>query len=170
MSTGEKTITADAARLRAAPRCGARTRAGTACRSPCRPWPVALPHAWLRRREITALGRAARQPERLEGRLLGRCRPPAPPPDDRLHPGRGGKPGGTGSDEPFSALLRPVLQPILRIRLSIDPLRVHGVVFRFFAPMPLRRHCRYLRCRRTGRGVGANRPGSVSGPAAGSGC
>lgn len=34
MSTGEKTITADAARLRAAPRCGARTRAGTACRSP----------------------------------------------------------------------------------------------------------------------------------------
>jgi len=68
----------------------------------CRPWPVALPHAWLRRREITALGRAARQPERLEGRLLGRCRPPAPPPDDRLHPGRGGKPGGTGSDEPFS--------------------------------------------------------------------
>jgi hypothetical protein len=34
MSTGEKTITADAARLRAAPRCGARTRAGTACRAP----------------------------------------------------------------------------------------------------------------------------------------
>ena len=34
MSTGEKTITADAARLRAAPRCGARTRAGTSCRAP----------------------------------------------------------------------------------------------------------------------------------------
>lgn len=34
MSTGQKTVTADAARLRAAPRCGARTRAGTACRSP----------------------------------------------------------------------------------------------------------------------------------------
>ena len=34
MSTGEKTITADAARLRAATRCGARTRAGTACRAP----------------------------------------------------------------------------------------------------------------------------------------
>lgn len=34
MSTGEKTVTADAARLRAAPRCGARTRAGASCRSP----------------------------------------------------------------------------------------------------------------------------------------
>ena len=34
MSTGEKTVSADAARLRAAPRCGARTRAGTSCRSP----------------------------------------------------------------------------------------------------------------------------------------
>ena len=34
MSTGEKTVTADAVRLRVAPRCGARTRAGTACRSP----------------------------------------------------------------------------------------------------------------------------------------
>jgi len=34
MSTGEKTVSADAARLLAAPRCGARTRAGTACRAP----------------------------------------------------------------------------------------------------------------------------------------
>ncbi len=34
MSTGQKTVAADAARLRAAPRCGARTRAGTACRAP----------------------------------------------------------------------------------------------------------------------------------------
>lgn len=34
MSTGERTAAADAARLRAAPRCGARTRAGTPCRSP----------------------------------------------------------------------------------------------------------------------------------------
>lgn len=34
MNTGQKTVAADAARLRAAPRCGARTRAGTACRSP----------------------------------------------------------------------------------------------------------------------------------------
>ena len=168
MSTGEKTITADAARLRAAPRCGARTRAGTACRSPavhgrsrCRMHgcgggklrrsgaPRGNRNAWkdgfwaaaarLRRRRMTAF---IRDVEASLAELEAMNRP----------------------------VLRPVLQPILRIRLSIDPLRVHGVVFRFFAPMPLRRHCRYLRCRRTGRGVGANRPGSVSGPAAGSGC
>ena len=34
MSKGERTVPADAARLRAAPRCGARTRSGAPCRSP----------------------------------------------------------------------------------------------------------------------------------------
>ena len=38
----------------------------------CCPWPVPLPHARVRDRKIARIGRAAGQPERLEGRVLGR--------------------------------------------------------------------------------------------------
>ena len=100
MSTGEKTVSADAARLLAAPRCGARTRAGTACRAPavhgrsrCRMHGCGGGN----RRQPAAIGGAAGQPERLEGRLLGRCRPHPAAADDRLHPGHGSKRGGDGA-------------------------------------------------------------------------
>ena len=94
MSRGERTGIADAARLRVAPRCGARTRpdaGGHALPVAGGAWPAALPDAWMRRRQGAQIGRAARQPERLEGRVLGRRRPRPASGEARLYPGHGGE-------------------------------------------------------------------------------